>query len=647
MTDSFEGAQGRRSLCERASDAVFIAVFLARWVYLAGAAASARFWQGRRRRLALAGVGLALAIGVLWGLPAANSSTSVTFTLTDNPGRWFDTGVDISGTRSLAIVAPGDQVHFSGRSATGHTVTSLIFPTGAAGMPFDSGVGSTVTLQTPGLYVFWCKIHPYMFGAVIVDDPATPELDLGQAISLFNGITVPTASDLALRLVRTFFVATNPANWQVYTAGASATWDPTYPAVSALAFDANGIPVSVANLDAYFQTYFGEPVTLAAAAAPSAPGVGEVWIDTQFELTARKTKPGTATAVNASTWQVRRKVALPQINMNNPHNMWTDRSQSLIYQTQWFDQRLTVFRRDSGILIRDIPIGPSPAHVMTRVDTDQVHVTLNGSGSNASVIELQPGATRPARPIDIGRPHPHAHWMGHDGLTMVTPNAYTADSSVYDFSTDALRVIVPAGAQPIATGMTPDSAKTYVANFLDSTLTVYLTATGSVLTTINLLANYDPISGAITGPAGGLPIQTPVSPNGKYMVTANTLTATLTIVDVASDIVIAMLPCDAGCHGVQFGAKEGGGYYVYVSSKFSNVLTVVDPDPNNDGDASDAAIVGRVVLTGGASDDTITGNAGMGGQGVLPIPIVYNGWVQNLPAAWKAQLTPDQINPIP
>jgi len=237
--------------------------------------------------------------------------------------------------------------------------------------------------------------------------------------------------------------------------------------------------------------------------------------------------------------------------------------------------------------------------------------------------------------------------MGHDGQTMVTPNAFTADSTVYDFASDAIRAIVPTGAQPIATGMTPDSAKTYVANFLDSTITVIQTATGSVLGTINLLANYDPISGAMTGPVGGLPIQTPVSPNGRYMVTANTLTATITIVDVASDTVVAMLPCDAGCHGVQFGAKMGGGYYAYVSSKFSNVLTIVDPDPNNDGNAADAAIVGRVVLTGGLSDDMITGNRGMGGQGVLPIPVVYNGWVQNLPAIWKAQLTPDQIDPIP
>ncbi len=80
-----------------------------------------------------------------------------------------------------------------------------------------------------------------------------------------------------------------------------------------------------------------------------------------------------------------------------------------------------------------------------------------------------------------------------------------------------------------------------------------------------------------------------------------------------------MLGCDAGCHGVQFGARSGGGYYAYVASKFPNTLLVVDADPNNDGDVSDATIAGRILLTATsatAKDDTITGNACMGGQDV-------------------------------
>ena len=165
------------------------------------------------------------------------------------------------------------------------------------------------------------------------------------------------------------------------------------------------------------------------------------------------------------------------------------------------------------------------------------------------------------------------------------------------------------------------------------------------------LANYNPISGAGFTTSGGLPIQTPVSPNGKYVITAATLTGTITIIDTGTDELVKVLPCSAGCHGVNFGAKKGGGYYAYVASKFSNDLIVVDPDPNDDGNVADAAIVGRILLALGPNaeaqtDDEVSAYAGMGGQGVLPIPLVYNGWVQKLPQTWKNQLTHKQLHPI-
>ena len=165
---------------------------------------------------------------------------------------------------------------------------------------------------------------------------------------------------------------------------------------------------------------------------------------------------------------------------------------------------------------------------------------------------------------------------------------------------------------------------------------------------INLLENYEPISGNVSGPIGFLPIQTPVSPDGQYMVTANTGSATITIVDTETDELIKDLPCSTGCHGVNFGAKKDGGYYAYVTSSFSNDLIIVDGDPNNDGDPKDAEIAGRINLVGSPetqTDDKVSGLAGTGGMGVLPIPIVYNGWVQNLPEEWKTKLTVKQQDP--
>lgn len=577
----------------------------------------------------------------------------IEFELTDEPGAWFR---NKAGGGALAVATPGTEVRFSGKSNTVHTRTSLIFPTGAINMPFDTAPrkgSDEVVLRTPGLYVFTCKIHPYMFGAVIVDDPKTPGLDLGENISLVNGIQVPTASDLAVRLLRTFFIATNPANWKDYSVGGN--WHVSYPGVTVRV--TGGLTLTIDQAMAAFGLTNDtpkEPLVKPAAA------VGEVWVDTQFEKTGGKSKPGTATAIDGTSWEARRKVALPQINMNNPHNMWTDRNQNLIYQTQWFDSKLTVFNRLTGALLNNISVGESPSHVMTRVDTDQLHVALNGSPNNDSVVELAPLANGVQRRINIGRGAPHAHWMGHDGKLMVTPNAFSADSTQYNFAGDVVEAILPAGALPIATGMTPDSKFTYVASLLDSTITVINTQSKSVVTTINLLERYDPVGGCpgsafyqgLSGKdcsfVGALPIQTPVSPDGKSMVTANTLSGTITVVDPATNTVVKTLPCDPGCHGVQYGAKQGGGYYAYVSSKFSNALIVVGFNAN--GDAASADIVGRILLTSvgtTAADDAIAGNRGMGGQGILTIPVVYNGWVQNLPQSWKNELAPSHLNPIP
>jgi DNA-binding beta-propeller fold protein YncE len=600
------------------------------------------------------GVGLASDSGV----PQGRAPVTHTFQLTDNPGNWFDSGIDIAGTRSLIVAQPGDTIRFevAAQTNTVHTASSLLWPTGAAQMPFDQphaydGV-EEVQLTMPGLYVFVCKLHPFMLGGVIVDDPATEGLDLGKTTTLLSGATVPTASDLAFRLVRSFINITNPQNYQVYTKTGS-TWDPSYPAVPVLAYDKDSNPVLVPDLDAAFQKYFHEPVSLPAAKPPIGKGIGEVWVDTEYEQTAAKTKPGTATAVDTTDWAVTRKVALPSVNMNNPHNMWTDRSQSVIYQTQWFDDKLSVFNRRTGALLRNIEVGEAPAHVMTRVDTDQVHVSINGEGS---VVELSPQAGHVDRTIEVqdsGNPgQPHAHWMSSDGHTMVTPNSNTNDSTVVHLLPGTIEPKVATGTLPIASSIMPDNSKYYVSNFLSSTISVIdlKTPHPTLIKNVDLLANYDPISGAVSGGYGGFPVQTPVSPDGKWVFTPNTLTATVTIIDTATDTLVKSLPCDFGCHGVNFGAKKGGGYYAYVASKFSNEVLVVDPDPNSDGSAADAAVAGRVLLTaapGTKSDDVVTGNAGMGGQGVLPIPVVYNGWVQNVPhTAEFKDLTCEQRNPI-
>ena len=109
-----------------------------------------------------------------------------------------------------------------------------------------------------------------------------------------------------------------------------------------------------------------------------------------------------------------------------------------------------------------------------------------------------------------------------------------------------------------------------------------------------------------------------------------------------------------GAHGVNFGMKQGGGWYAHVASQFSNMLTVLDLDPNSDSSAADAAVAGRVFLANGQPGGARVRD-GVGGQGVKPLPTPYDGWIQDSVAAqaqadpevraWIAALTPCQRDP--
>lgn len=588
----------------------------------------------------------------------------ITFDISDEPGKWFrNVGGEVApyATESLGIVKPGGTAHFIMSSTnTVHTVTSLLWPSGAPNMPFDEMTtyrgGGIVQLEKPGLYVFTCKIHPYMFAGMIVDDPNTQALDLGDKLRLSTGVDLDPTNEngvaTALALLKTFFIANNPSNWVDYS-GSNPTWNPKFPDVTVRFGEAEGnLNDLISNT---FETSTLKPGPLMPPIPPSQSGVGEVWINTQFEKTDHKTKPGTATRINVEDWNVERKVSLPEINMNNPHNMWSDREQKIIYQTQWFDNMLTAFDRQTGQLIDNIRVGDAPSHVMTNPLNDLLYVALSGEQGVAEVkfnkennkfelqriIPLQDSAQNPT--------HPHAHWISSDGSKMITPNHFTDDATIIDFESDnykeereQIQSRTKSGKMPIATGMSPDGQNAYVANLLSSNITVVDMKSGNVTDAIDL---------ADKGHA--LPIQTPVSPNGEYMVTANTLTGSLAIIDTKTNEIVESLDCDPGCHGVNFGAKEGGGYYAYVSSKFSNRMIVVDGDPNNDGNPNDAEIAGSVLLTGHynemdkplfETDDVITKYSGMGGQGVYAVPNVYPGWVEKLDVMWD--LTPEQRNPL-
>jgi DNA-binding beta-propeller fold protein YncE len=560
----------------------------------------------------LALVILALAtLAVSATAPQAQSTPVVR--LTDVPGKWFDP--------SVMVVPVGGAVQFRTTTFAG-TFTSALFPctptsiadgtcsvsnpaSFPAGFPFDQAdplVGSvTVTFPVAGIYVFADKVHPYAIGVVVATDATHPLTAKQRAL---------------LNFVSQHQLFLNQDNWIRYRAN--------------------------------------------QLKRPTRRGVGEVWVDTQFESVPGQNTYGTVTVVRANKFRIRMKVDGTALCggsdchgvWNNPHNNWTSDDERSVYVTHWFDHVISKVDRQTGKIKRTGSVGSSPAHVITSPGDGSLWASVMGENY---VKKLDPNTLQVIDRIQTGAAHTHPHgpWFTPDGRLMIVPNslADTAGILIFDTGTGTLLKEIPVGFEPLAVGITPDGEKAYLSNGFDATLDVldldprssnYLTVTKSID-----ISNGTPGPNEFPGAFDEvslinpfrIPIQTPVSPDGRFVLTAtlNLLgEGAIEVVDTSTDTLVKVLPCEPGCHGANFGAKRGGGFYGYVTNQFTNALEVVDVDPAGGGLPR---IAGKVFL----------GRDGIGGQGVLPIPIAYEGWIERAVARharFVSLLTPCQRHPI-
>jgi len=609
---------------------------------------------------------------------AEASDRADTFYLTDEAGNWFKS--ENTGT-PVTIIHQGESVKFDLHDKTDvpHTVTLLVQPTDSEITAFvpkadmEKGSGGTVELEfeEPGAYLFVCKIHPYMTGIVAVTDSdkkipdVTPEML--PAIGALGLPSLPATT--VVSLLTTIAPDTNPNGLEFI--GTKATkWE-------------------------FLQ---GNNVK------PTISGVGEVWINTQHETvpgqeTDSGLKPGSITVVDVDSVSTFGNIK-QEINgldedaigmWNNPHNMWPNVENTKVYNGNWFGQWLQKIDRASGDVETSLDVGDAPTHIVTIMDKgdDFGKLTLPLSGKKVMLkIEDKGDELKIVDKFETGsgHNHPHGQWLSSDGKTAIVPNVFqgfgiAGSISKIDTTTGDVEFEITDDsiALPVAAGIANNKA--YVANIATGTLSIIDMETEDLVT---LPVTTCPL-GTINDPSFScgtdvtdvlttlrLPIQTPPSPDGQFVATAIfSLTSVVDTLDLdengepdfpgaADQIVIvntddntieAALDCPAGCHGINWGAKQGGGYYAYVTSQHSNILTVVDPDVNGDGHAEDAVIVGRISLANGSIDAGVTD--GTGGEGVLPLPLVKDGWIQQTVIAckttdcgkvdnWLGTLTDDQ-----
>jgi YVTN family beta-propeller protein len=598
---------------------------------------------------------------------AANSGSSNTdrdvMQLSDEPGNWFRS--ERTG-ESVTSVPVGGRVDFVAGELTNtrHTATLVIKPVGSQ-LATDqdqsrSGGVASATFDRPGVYLFLCKVHPYMTGVVAVTDAAgnVPPVTAAQ-LPFIGHLGVDSLPAGTVLSVLPAIAATDAQKLQKWDIGSFA--DEFRPAVS---------------------------------------GVGEVWIDTQFESVPGQAdergvpKPGTITVVDAATFGIEREVSGldPQARgrWNNPHNMWTDTRHRVIYNGHWFGRWHNKIARANGDVLTTVDVGDAPTHTVTNPNersSQHGHLTLPLSARDNFLRLVDPsfGAVQniaDSDPTGQGRNHPHAQWLTSDGSKMVVPNVFkglgvAGSIGIVNPENGAIQreIRAPAIAMPVATGIQGVSQgnKAYVANIVSGQVSVVDLNTNQHVKDIPVTFTPNCLRGPTFNVFHTLqvPIQLPVSPDGRFVSVAVLSLTTVprsctgspdhvSIIDTRTDEVVKIVGIPvksgtaAGTHGANYGAKKGGGYYVHVANQWSNMLSVVDVDPNGDGEATDAAVVGRILLANGMPGGPRVTD-GVGGQGIKPLPNVYDGWVQDTVAVaaetepevqgWIAQLTPCQKNP--
>ena len=612
--------------------------------------------------LVLAVLALVPLVGAGSSSVASEESTRDTMQLTDEPGNWFMS--ERTGT-PVTLTNPGGRVDFDigPLTQTRHTVTLISKPPASAlEVDQDDAIRGSVGVEfdQPGVYLFTCKVHPYMQGVVAVRDE--------------NG-RIPDVTAEQLPFIGALGVDSLPA-------------DVVLSVLPAIA------PTDSDKASKWDILSAGDTVV------PSVPGVGEVWVNSQFERVPGQTdgrgvaKPGTITVVDAATFGLEREIngLDPDAaggGWNNPHNLWANDALDAVYNGNWFGETLNKIDRATGDILTTVTVGQAPTHIVTIPDelSEQFGFLTNPLSADDDLVKLRDRShTRleivDKHPTGEGKTHPHGHWLTADGGRVVVPNVFKGlgfggSVSIMDAETSEVLTEIefeptgPASALllPVASGI-QGSAKAYVSNIGTGQVSVIDVASGRILKNIPVTFTPDGRQGPQFTVFDTLqaPIQVPVSPDGRFAAVAVLSLTTVdrpptgaadhvAIIDTATDRVVANLPAPAGAHGAHFGAKRGGGYYLYVTNQFANALTVIDPDPNGDGDGTDAAVVGQVVLANGSSGAGITD--GTGGQGLKPLPTVYDGWIQDTVALsgtgrlsaevedWIAALTPEQRDPSP
>ena len=320
---------------------------------------------------------------------------------------------------------------------------------------------------------------------------------------------------------------------------------------------------------------------------PDVPGVGEVWLDTQFHAVEGQRYPGSITVLNTETWEV--EDVIVHENFNNPHNLWNSYDERFVFQTQWHADTISKIDVQTRTVVADAQVGNAPAHLFVHPHKERLYVTMNNEDrvgiydfdlNHLGDIQTSFGA--------------HGIWIGPDARYMSVAATLAQKLDIIDLETEEVVASFDAQGFPLGTQITYDGRYAMI-NLLLEGVTRFVD-----LETLEVVADVE---------VGASPIWAMPDPRNEYVFVTNTGTADVSVIDLETLEVVKTLPVGAGAHGIVFAPNAAGGYYGYVSHKYEPYIGVIDLDL--------LETVAFIEL-----DEAL-----IGGNGILAFENVYTRWI--------------------
>jgi DNA-binding beta-propeller fold protein YncE len=210
---------------------------------------------------------------------------------------------------------------------------------------------------------------------------------------------------------------------------------------------------------------FGAAITAVVAAVGASQSVsaipgasGTIWAVERFD-----TGPNTLAALDASTGQV---LGVVQIG-KRPIGVTSPKGSHKVYTADERSNQLTVVSKDDFSIVKQIPMGAFPHHLMAGPNGNHVYVGEYGTNKvgvvDATTDTLAAEWTASANPLA----KTHAVWITNDGKDLYATNEGATQAAIGTLSkldaTSGERLWeVPIGARPSEVLVTPDRKTAYV-----------------------------------------------------------------------------------------------------------------------------------------------------------------------------------------